>query len=132
MMALMNCPECGKEISDQAESCPYCGYPLRLFAGRKEFRGRGFGVAGLVLGIIGVTYCYTDLVSLLARPAYFKMQGNDYVFGILFALIGILSLVFGIIARKLGHRMLKSGAAIVLGSITIAMSIAIILLSALK
>lgn len=132
MMALMNCPECGKEISDQAESCPYCGYPLRLFAGRKESHGRGFGVAGFVLGIIGVTYCYTDLVSLLARPAYFKMQGNDYVFGILFALIGILSLVFGIIARKLGHRMLKSGAAIVLGSITIAMSIAIILLSALK
>ncbi|MDY3988801.1 MAG: zinc ribbon domain-containing protein [Massilioclostridium sp.] len=26
-MALITCPECGKEISDQANSCPNCGYP---------------------------------------------------------------------------------------------------------
>ncbi len=25
-MALMKCPECGKEISDRAQSCPNCGY----------------------------------------------------------------------------------------------------------
>jgi hypothetical protein len=27
-MALINCPECGKEISDKAISCPNCGMPL--------------------------------------------------------------------------------------------------------
>lgn len=27
-MALINCPECQKQISDQAQSCPQCGYPL--------------------------------------------------------------------------------------------------------
>lgn len=27
-MALINCPECGKEISDKAVSCPNCGMPL--------------------------------------------------------------------------------------------------------
>ena len=27
-MSLMNCPECGKEISDRAASCPNCGYPI--------------------------------------------------------------------------------------------------------
>lgn len=27
-MALIKCPECGKEISDTAESCIHCGYPL--------------------------------------------------------------------------------------------------------
>lgn len=27
-MALINCPECGKEVSDKAKSCPYCGMPL--------------------------------------------------------------------------------------------------------
>ena len=27
-MALINCPECGKEISDQAVSCPNCGTPI--------------------------------------------------------------------------------------------------------
>ena len=28
-MALIKCSECGKEISDKANSCPACGNPLR-------------------------------------------------------------------------------------------------------
>lgn len=35
-MALINCPECGKEISDKSESCPYCGYPSKLFTNNNE------------------------------------------------------------------------------------------------
>ena len=27
-MALINCPECGKEISDRATACPHCGCPV--------------------------------------------------------------------------------------------------------
>ena len=27
-MAIINCPECGKEISDKAEKCIHCGFPL--------------------------------------------------------------------------------------------------------
>lgn len=27
-MALINCPECAKEISDKVKACPHCGYPL--------------------------------------------------------------------------------------------------------
>ena len=28
IMALIKCPECGKEISDKAKCCIHCGYPL--------------------------------------------------------------------------------------------------------
>lgn len=28
-MALINCPECNQEISDQAAKCPKCGYPIK-------------------------------------------------------------------------------------------------------
>ncbi len=28
-MALINCPECGTEVSDAAGACPKCGYPLK-------------------------------------------------------------------------------------------------------
>ena len=28
-MALIKCPECGREISDKAVSCPGCGYPMQ-------------------------------------------------------------------------------------------------------
>lgn len=27
-MALINCPECSKQISDKAQACPHCGYPI--------------------------------------------------------------------------------------------------------
>ncbi|MCI2068580.1 MAG: zinc ribbon domain-containing protein [Bacilli bacterium] len=27
-MAIIKCPECGKEISDKAKACPNCGYPI--------------------------------------------------------------------------------------------------------
>lgn len=29
-MALFKCPECGRQISDKAVSCPGCGYPVQL------------------------------------------------------------------------------------------------------
>lgn len=28
-MALIKCPECGKEVSDKAGACPSCGYPIQ-------------------------------------------------------------------------------------------------------
>ena len=27
-MVLLTCPECGGKVSDQATSCPHCGYPI--------------------------------------------------------------------------------------------------------
>lgn len=29
-MALISCPECGKDISDKASACPNCGYPINV------------------------------------------------------------------------------------------------------
>ena len=28
-MALIKCPECGTEVSDKAEKCPKCAYPIK-------------------------------------------------------------------------------------------------------
>ena len=28
-MALLQCPECRKEVSDQADRCPNCGFPIK-------------------------------------------------------------------------------------------------------
>lgn len=27
-MALIKCPECGRELSDRADMCPHCGYKV--------------------------------------------------------------------------------------------------------
>lgn len=35
-MSLINCPECGKEISDKATNCPNCGYPINNVTDNQE------------------------------------------------------------------------------------------------
>jgi uncharacterized membrane protein YvbJ len=34
-MALIKCPECGTEVSDKAEKCPRCAYPLQTGGSRE-------------------------------------------------------------------------------------------------
>ncbi len=37
-MALIQCPECGKEVSDKADKCIHCGYPFdKLKKNKDEF-----------------------------------------------------------------------------------------------
>ena len=62
--ALIKCPECGKEISDAAESCPNCGYPIKgqQQIGDSDGLGKGqetkklktvlFIVVGIILVVI--------------------------------------------------------------------------------
>lgn len=33
---IIKCPECGKEISDQAKNCPICGFPLQKKSEKKK------------------------------------------------------------------------------------------------
>lgn len=35
-MALITCPECGKQISDLAQSCPNCGFPIGFMSSKNE------------------------------------------------------------------------------------------------
>lgn len=35
-MALIKCPECGREISDKSKICIHCGYPLENEKDKKE------------------------------------------------------------------------------------------------
>ena len=56
-MALIKCPECGKEISDKSKHCIYCGYPLVDASQDSELippNNRLYGVRGIKYGwIIG-------------------------------------------------------------------------------
>lgn len=35
-MSLIKCPECSNDISDKANNCPHCGYPLREKYGKTK------------------------------------------------------------------------------------------------
>lgn len=51
-MALITCPECGKEISDSAEKCIHCGYPLKAKAESKPAAGNKANKLVIVLAIL--------------------------------------------------------------------------------
>ena len=36
IVMLIKCPECGREISDNAEVCPNCGYPVKMVCEKEE------------------------------------------------------------------------------------------------
>lgn len=65
-MALIDCPECSKQVSDAATSCPQCGYPIHRPASAQaspshpdvqtiEATGKGPKFAQLI-GMLGFVY----------------------------------------------------------------------------
>lgn len=57
-MALITCPECGKEISSSALQCPHCGYALKKKS--KGFKydksNRKYAVIGCIVFVIGIVF----------------------------------------------------------------------------
>ena len=58
-MALINCPECGKEVSTTALSCPHCGYALLAKAQHKKNSS---------FYIISIIFCIIVITALLFIP----------------------------------------------------------------
>jgi hypothetical protein len=50
-MALINCRECGKEISDLAAACPHCGAPLKVAAPSSRSASSNTGCLAIVGGL---------------------------------------------------------------------------------
>ena len=65
-MALINCEECGKQISSKAQACPHCGCPVENTSGKTiKYKGKTFNVddivAELQAGLSDEAYC--DIVE---------------------------------------------------------------------
>lgn len=84
-MALINCPECGKEISDKAESCPNCGYVLvkKIDEPPKNLlkEKQSHPILGIPLVLLGIV-CF--LFGLFTLPTIFGFAGL-ISFGVLFS-----------------------------------------------
>lgn len=65
-MALTNCPECGKEISDQADKCPNCGAPTRKEAEKKSTKKKTRGCLGTVLIVFALLILIGAFGSMLS------------------------------------------------------------------
>lgn len=106
-MALINCPECNKEISDKAITCPHCGNPIndtKPIIIRKDYKAKAkaFTIAGIIVfvlsGIIGVS----TVDSMVGMKAQYVMGGGGAypIYNFLINAItwlGIILFVIGII-----------------------------------
>ena len=85
-MALIKCPSCGKEISDQAKSCPQCGHPISAVTVEltskkwKKYKLNAIGAfcIGLFLVILGPS----------TSPAFSVIGGLLLVTGVILGIIG--------------------------------------------
>lgn len=62
-MALVNCKECGKEISKSAQICPYCGYKPRR--------------TSLFTWIVTIFIAVPFLIGIFINASYFNNQSSN-------------------------------------------------------
>ena len=59
-MVLVTCPNCKKEVSDTAITCPHCGFRLKQPEGKaaihptKPGKNSGLGIVSIILGVVGI------------------------------------------------------------------------------
>ena len=61
-MGLINCPECGKKISDKASSCPHCGNPIENDSSKraKKTKKKYLWLFIIIVLFIFVGWLYND------------------------------------------------------------------------
>ena len=101
-MALIFCPDCGKEVSDSAIACPNCAYPLSKLNSQISYPIHPNNQL-IIAGYLAI------FLSLLILPIFFMLVG--IILGIINLTKGaighgilqiVLSLLFGIVGTFIG------------------------------
>jgi large conductance mechanosensitive channel len=87
-MALTECPDCKQSISDLAEDCPNCGYPLADEEAKKAPKPRG--LAGFIdfirkTGVVGLAIAF---IIGVATGVLVNALITDFVNPVIGAIIG--------------------------------------------
>jgi len=95
-MALINCPDCGNQVSDRAPTCPKCGAPI---AGREETITLGDSLTTiqetskrLKAQIVMSSLCFWVGLLLLVVVANATKTGEEFspAFPILLSAVGLI------------------------------------------
>lgn len=82
-MALINCPECSKSVSNEAPSCPSCGYPIKPSPVREKKTGLWGGLGCLLLAVPAVlmVVAVVGLLAAIAIPSFMKARETSQLNG---------------------------------------------------
>lgn len=79
-MALIKCPECNREFSEDKESCPMCGFKIKEFnqqAEKQQKKDANVGIIKkIVIGIIAVILIIVaiNIISAIRNYNLFKQK----------------------------------------------------------
>lgn len=111
-MALVNCPECGGSVSDEAKICPHCGYDLkkkRYTKEEKELIQKKKAKKDIISGIITIVCCALILlafikIDLSLHSGVVVAAGPEIFFAVLIygglgfgIIIGLIHLIDGLV-----------------------------------
>jgi predicted nucleic acid-binding Zn ribbon protein len=73
-MALIQCRECGKMVSEEADICPYCG--AHMPSHKRKQRRRYITIVVVILALIGVGLVYYRVSKVFAPPVTLDANGT--------------------------------------------------------
>lgn len=76
-MAIIICPECGKERSDQIKACPHCGYKIKKAKKTKQGENEGYIVVDSGRRKKNTTYSYPHC-ALYTFLCLFFLQSKNF------------------------------------------------------
>lgn len=87
-MALITCPECGKQISEATPACPHCGYQLTVSQMAEKVNPTKIE-AVVVNKSKGIFTAIGSVAILILSPIGFALFIIPGIFLVIFSLIGI-------------------------------------------
>lgn len=66
-MALIRCPECSNEVSDSAELCPNCGYPIKKKAFKRKLNKKK---RNLIISITSIVFVLLIVIVVISANPY--------------------------------------------------------------
>lgn len=112
-MALIKCPECEKEISDKATSCPNCGCPLqgRAINIVAKVNEKGYWSAGrLAIGIISIVLFFFIMLQSCAAGLNNAIEENGSDSGSRGFWLAVFMLISGIVGVCTRNSKARTGA----------------------
>ena len=108
-MALIKCPECGKEISDKADTCPSCGGPVngqKSIVVKKDYKSKAklCMIIGIVVFLLSGVLTMVTTGFMTGLKAQYIMSGNgaylifDFLLDVM-TWIGIILFIVGIVYK---------------------------------
>jgi len=145
----MFCKNCGNQMAEDARFCPNCGadngdvqpnqfvQPIYV---KPRIPGRGLGIAGMVLGIIGSIYAFIFLMNMETFESVNTLSNDvdslaETTFNsafitaiVIYSVLNILAVSLAGAGRSKGYRNGISTSGVVLGVIGLIMNVATIAL----